>query len=417
MAQVKGFRGYRFDPEVAGSWDDLVTPPYDVIDSEQRALLAAKSPYNMTHVILPQDSGDKDRYEVAAHTFEQWIDSGVLKQDAEESFYLLEQAFRSKDGEERIRRGFFAVVKIPESGESIVLGHERTFSGPVEDRLRLTAATRANLGPVFVLYADPDGALAPFLAQMDARDPDAVAHTIDGATSRIWRVSPDPRVSAFLGDKRLYIADGHHRFKTAGHYRDRMREREQSTDLRPYDYVLMGFVPFDDAGLLICPPHRLVRRPDALSLDDLLGKLSPWFEMDPVAGDLAHAVESGEGCRIGMAAADSRQCLLRLRSGDRARFLGDDHSEAWRALDVAVLHRGILENIMGFSESAQHAYEHDSVKAIEAVANGKADLAFILPPMHPSQVQACAEASDPMPQKSTYFFPKLPTGAVIHRLI
>jgi len=417
MAEVKGFRGYRFDPEVAGPWDNLVTPPYDVINPEQRAILATKSPHNMVHVILPQDQGGKDRYEVAASTFEDWIAKGVLKQDAEESLYLLEQTFRSKDGAERVRRGFFAVTKVPEPGESIVLGHERTFSGPVEDRLKLTASTRANLGPVFVLYTDPEHALAPFLARMDERPPDAVAHTIDGATSRLWRVPADPRVSAFLADKRLYIADGHHRFKTACFYRDQMRAQEKPTGPRAYDYVLMGFVPFDDAGLLICPPHRVVQQPEGFDLAALLDGLGRWFEVSTVEGDLAAATEQGAGCRIGMAVAGGKQYLLALRPGDRSDFLGSDHSAAWRNLDVAVLHRGILEKVMGFSEGAQHEYEHDAAKALAAVADGKAGLAFLLPPMHPGQVQACAEASDPMPQKSTYFFPKLPTGAVIHRLV
>ncbi len=415
MADVKGFRGYRFNAEVVGSLDLTVTPPYDVINPEQRLRLADQSPYNMVHVILPKEGDGVDQYTAAGNHLRRWLADRAMTQDDADSMYLIEQRFALKDGCPRLRRGFYAVTRIPEPGESIVLGHERTFAGPVEDRLKLMQATQANFGAIFVLYADPAHTLAGFYAQAAARPPDNTFTTMDGAETRVWKVPGSPEVTAFFADKRLYIADGHHRFKTACFYRDQMREQHGTQGVHGYDYVLMGFVPFDDPGLVICPPHRVVTASAGLTEAALLEALSQWFTVAPVNGPLAEAVEQGEGCRLGLKTTSGAQFLLTLKPGDRREFLGDDHSEAWRNLDVAVLHRGVLARVMNLPEGAEHLYEHDAERALAAAGPDTGKLAFLLPPMHPDQVRACAEAGDPMPQKATYFFPKLPTGAVIYR--
>ncbi len=241
MAEVRGFSAFRFDPAVVGNLDNVVTPPFDVITEDERVMLSARSPYNYTHVILPQDRDGKSKYDVAAETLGKWIAEGALKQDGEESFYLLEQTFTALDGATFGRRGFFGVAKVPEPGEDTVLGHERTFEWKVTDRLALTEATRTNLGAVFVLYKDDNHALGPFLNQMNMRAPDLEARTFEGVTQKVWRVKADPAVTAFFKDKKLYIADGHHRYRTAHTYRDKMRLAERPDGPRPYDYVLMGF--------------------------------------------------------------------------------------------------------------------------------------------------------------------------------
>jgi len=417
MPEVKPFQGLRFDPAKTGKLDHVVTPPYDVITPEERATLAEQSEHNMVHVILPEDEGGMSRYDVAAATFEAWLTEEALVPDAEPAYYLLRQRFTDLEGREQVRRGFFAVVKLPEPGENYILGHERTFSKPVEDRLQLTAATAANLGPVFVLYPDQERTLQPFLDQMDKRAPDLEARTIDGTQQELWRVADAPEVNDYFQDKTLYIADGHHRFQTACTYRDQMRKQQAAPGLRAYDYCLMGFVAFEDPGLQIYPPHRLVRQPEGFDAAQFLQALEPWFEIEQVSEALPDRVESaGEGCVLGLALHGGGNYLLRLRDIDRAEFLGADRGPAWRALDVAILHRGIIERVLGIPEGTVFEYEKSAARAMEAAQSGATGLAFILRATKKEQIRACAEAHEPMPQKSTYFFPKLPTGAVIYRL-
>lgn len=444
MLEVRGFRGLTFSTEKVGAQDSVVVPPYDVISPEEREQLAALSPYNLVHLSLPQERDGRSRYDVARDLIQQWIADGVLVQDKEPSFYLLRQHFVDLHGVAQVRRGFFGIVRLPEAGERFILGHERTFDKPVEDRLSLTRATEVNLGAVFGLYSDPERRLAAFLAQMDARPADAVANTIDGVRQEFWRVAYDPEVSAFFENKTLYIADGHHRFKTACMYRDEIRAQRGlsavvNDDAAPHEYALMGFVALEDPGLKIYPPHRLLPIPAGFDPDAFLNALEPWFEVESVPNDLPGRVEqaskstpanadgawgaaktSGKDtdyrCVMGLAIHGHGDFLLTLRDIDRTQLLGDDRGPAWRDLDVAVLHRGIIERILGVPEGTQFVYEKSVSRAMEAVRCGDAGIGFILRPTRSDQICACAEASEPMPQKSTYFFPKLPSGGVLHRL-
>ncbi len=417
MLEVKGFHGFRFAAEKVGTLDDVLTPPWDVITPEDRRVLIERSPYNMAHVLLPDAEGGRTRYKAAGRDLESWITDGALRQDQSDSFYLLEQEFADLDGYIHTRRGFFGVTRLPEPGQRLVLGHERTFSGPTEDRLRLIEATRANLGPVFVLYADPENELGPFLDQTEQGPPNDEVQTYDGVIQRIWQVPHDDAVTAFFRDKKLYIADGHHRFHTAGVYRDAMRARELPDGPRPYDYVLMGFVALTDPGLQIYPPHRLAPIPEDFRASTFLADLKRWFEVRSVEEDFPSRVKAQSGCTIGVAINGIGDYLLTLRDIDRTKMLGEDHGPAWRNLDVVVLHRGIIEGILGFPEDTQFVYEHDAGKALQAIRRGDYGLAFLLKAVQSEEVCACAEAGDPMPQKSTYFSPKLPSGAVIHRLV
>jgi uncharacterized protein (DUF1015 family) len=417
MLKVKGFKGLRFNADVTGNLDQVITPPYDVITEAERATLAAQSPYNMVHLLLPQETEGSSAYENAKRSFQQWIETGALQQDEQPSLYLVRQHFTDLDGVAQVRRGFFAAVKLPEAGEKNILGHERTFSKPVEDRLHLTAALEANPGAVFVMYSDPDHTLAPVLAQMEARDPDGVAHTMDGVKQEFWRVDHDNVVTEFFEDKILYIADGHHRFQTAGAYRDNQRAAHPDAGEQPYDYVLMGFVDFADPGLKIYPPHRLVQQPDGFSEDSFLAKLKQYFEVTTVETDLPALVAGNEGnCVMGVSIHGGGDYLLTLKDIDRVALLGDDRSAPWRELDVAVLHRGILERMLEFPEGSTFTYEKNVDRAMAAAQSGETGLAFILQATLSSQICACAEAGEPMPEKSTYFFPKLPSGGVINLL-
>lgn len=420
MPEIKAFSAFRFNPERTGPLDSIVTPPYDVISPEERAALASASPYSMAHVLLPEAGPGEDRYTAAGRRLEAWIAEGALTQDEAPGYYLIKQHFEDMHGERYVRRGFFGVTKLPEAGERIILGHERTFAKPIEDRLNLTEATQANLGAIFALYSDPGGALNGFLDQCEHRPPDFAATTIDGVRQEFWRVAPDGAAAAFLADKRLYIADGHHRFQTAITYRDRRRAAAGGSGdgSAPYDYVLMGFVAFEDPGLRIYPPHRVVAETPEFNAENLIAELENWFDMIKVPGDLAKRVDDAvDGCVIGLAIQGKGDYLLRLREAGRDALLGEDHGPAWRDLDVAVLHRGILERLLGMPESAEYRYEKQARAALDAVHAGDAAMCFLLRPTRAEQIRACAEAGEAMPQKSTYFFPKIPSGAVIHRLV
>jgi uncharacterized protein (DUF1015 family) len=259
---------------------------------------------------------------------------------------------------------------------------------------------------------------------MEAQTPDAGAVTIDGVRQEFWRVPHDESVTEFLCDKTLYIADGHHRFLTACAYRDAMRKAHpDAKGPRPYDFVLMGLVAFEDPGLAIYPPHRLLPKPDGFESARFLEDLARWFEVVPVESSLDKEVErAGKAapsgaCIFGVAIHDKGEYLLKLRDLPRDQLLGNDRAAAWRDLDVAVLHRGVIEGILGVPEGTQFTYEKSAERAIAAAQEGEAELAFILRPTRAAQIRACAEAGEPMPQKSTYFFPKIPSGVVIHRLI
>jgi len=415
MAEVRGFRGVRYNPEVIANFDDVVTPPFDVISESDRATLAAKSPHNYVHFILPEAKDGATKYEVGAQTLQAWLQDEVVVRDDEPSFYLLEQRFAGLDGKQRVRHGFFGVIRLPEDGDESVLGHERTFEAKFQDRLKLTTAAQANPGAVFLLYDDPSNELSDFLGQMKNREADVRAHTIDGVDVRVWRVADDPAVHTFFQDRTLYIADGHHRFRTACAYRDQMRAKG-APDGGPHEYAFMGFVAGDDPGFMICPAHRLLTPPDGFEMKVFLDALSKWFDVEVVNDDVAGRVESSSGCAIGVVPTSGDSYLLTLKGVDRTEMLGTDHGEAWRALDVSVLHRAILEKTMGLDENAMLIYEHDAKKALKRVANGEAGMVFLLKGVTPNQLFACADSGEFMPQKSTYIFPKLPSGTVFNRL-
>lgn len=413
MPEVRPFCGLRFDPAVAGCLDAVITPPYDVISPEQRDRLAADSPLNMTHVILPKPGpAGESPYDHAAAVFGGWRASGALKQDPAPSHYLLRQTFNDSEGRLRVRRAFFAAVRLPEAGERCILGHERTFDKPFEDRLSLTRATRTSLGAVFLLYSDPSGALEGFLNRINDTPPDLAATTFEGVRQELWRVAPDPAVAPFLADQTLYIADGHHRFRTACAYRDEMRAKTGAAPgSQPFDYALAGFVAFEDPGLEVHATHRIV--PECpLDTAVVRAALAPWFGLSEVSGDPAAALRrAGEGAFV-MFARGAAPLLLTF-TGDRTALLGGDRGPAWRELDVALLHRGILERILGLPANLTCRFAQQPDEARAAVEEGGAALAFLVRATPPAQIRACAEAGEPMPQKSTYFFPKLCTGAVM----
>ena len=414
MADVQPLRALHYDLATAGPLGDLAAPPYDVIDPRQRAELAARSKHNVVEIDLP---GGEDPYAHAAALFEQWQRAGVLVRDDEPALWPLEQRYRGPDGEQRTRRGFLARVRIEEYGPGRIRPHERTHPGPKEDRLRLTRATRANLSPIFALYSDPAAEASGALAAATGAEPWGELTDADGTVHRLWRCG-DPAaiatVQSALETAELLIADGHHRYETARAYAEEIGGEGE------HRYVLMCLVALEDPGLTIFPTHRLVGGLDEHRRASLAAAIERDFHAEPVALEaLAPPPGSGPLALGYLDSAGPRR--LRLRDQAIADAALGDMPPAYRALDTGVLEALLLKGALGLSDediSHMHGfgYARDAEQAIELVGSGAYEAAFLMRPTPVEQVRDIAAAGVNMPPKSTYFFPKLPTGLVFNLL-
>ena len=421
MAEIAPFRGVVYDPARAGSLDRLLAPPYDVVSTAERERLLAKSPHNFVRLDLPDGEGD-EKYANAARQLSSWLDQGVLRRDERPALYRYHQRFAS-GGREITRRGFVARVRLRRYEERVVLPHERTLSGPRLDRLKLTRATRAHLSQVFALYSDPQRRVDAEFAEVDSRAPELEGRTDDGTVHRVWRLTDaasQRRVAAALLDKRLYIADGHHRYETMLAVRDELRPLARSPR-SSIEYGSMFLTSMEDPGLVVFPTHRVVHGLRDFDLDGFLGRLRERFSVEEVRG------ESPESLRDRLAAAGRTWPAFALVSGSRA-FLavlrpGQDESvpapAPVRRLDVAVLHLLILEELLGIDRAAQERqtnlrYVKDLAGAFDEARRNDVQAVFLLNPTGVGQLQAVADAGEIMPQKSTYFFPKLASGLLLN---
>jgi uncharacterized protein (DUF1015 family) len=415
MADVQPLRALHYDLAKVGSLDAVAAPPYDVIDLDQRAQLAGRSPYNVVRVDLPE--GEPDPYAQAAEILTQWQQDGAVVRDDEPALWTLTQDYTGPDGRSLTRRGVFARVRVEDYGPGRIRPHERTHPGPKEDRLRLTRATKANLSPIFSLYDDPTGATA---AVLDAAEPFGEQTDDDGTVNRLGRASDPAAIEAFqdaLKPAELLIADGHHRYETARVYAEEVGGEGE------HRYVLMCLVALQDEGLTVFPTHRLIRDTTRQSQEALATTLRELFAIEEIEqADLRPP--DGDGL-LTMGYIDSffkrgfRLTLKDQASADRALA---DMPEAYRRLDTAVLEALVLRGPLGLSEDdIAHlhglGYSRTDEEALELVLSGAYDAAFFLRSTPVEQVRAIAAAGVNMPPKSTFFFPKVPTGLLFNPLL
>ncbi len=416
MADVQPLKTLRYDPDVAGPLEDLIAPPYDVIDDEGRAELAARNPHNVVELDLPPS------YEAAAETLDEWRRNGVLVQEDEPAIWALRQDYRAPDGSTRSRIGFFARVRVEDYGAGRIRPHERTHPGPKEDRLRLTRATRANLSPIFSLYPDAGGSATETLAQATGGEPFAEVTDGEGTRNTLWRVSDPEQIAALqaaLADAELLIADGHHRYETARVYAD---ELGGDGDHR---YVLMFLVALDDPGLLIFPTHRMLSglKDDSEKQEAIRDVARRDFDIETLE-DARELEPPADGDRVAFGYMDSflkRPFRLTLKDQRIADDALAGMPEPYRRLDTAVLEALVLRGALGMSEDdISHLrgldYSKNLEDAIERVESGAADAGFFMRATPVEQVREVAEAGESMPPKSTYFYPKVPTGLVFNPL-
>jgi uncharacterized protein (DUF1015 family) len=415
MADVQPLRALHYDLARVGPLADVAAPPYDVIDPEQRAALAARSPYNVVRIDLPE--GDPDPYAEAARILQGWREEGAVVRDDEPALWTLTQDYAGPDGRELTRHGVFARVRVEDYGPGRIRPHERTHPGPKEDRLRLTRATQANLSPIFSLYDDPSSATA---AVLTAATPFGELTDDDGTVNRLGRVSDPAAIAAFqdaLEPAELLIADGHHRYETARVYADEVGGEGE------HRYVLMCLVALQDEGLTVFPTHRLIKDTTRQTQEALGATLRELFTVEEI--DQAQLRPPDGDGPLTMGYIDSffkRGFRLTLKDqaiADRALAGAPD---AYRRLDTAVLEALVLEGALGLTEDdIAHlrglGYSRTDDEALQLVLSGAYDAAFLLRSTPVQQVRDVAATGMNMPPKSTYFFPKVPTGLLFNPLL
>jgi uncharacterized protein (DUF1015 family) len=418
MAQVEPLKTLRYEPRVVGSLDAVTAPPYDVIDDAQRAALAQKSPFNVVEIDLPRANGG-DPYLHAQTTLEAWRQQGVLVREREPAIWALTQDYTGPDGRSRTRHGFLCRVRVEDYGPGRIRPHERTHPGPKEDRLRLTRATRANLSPIFSLFPDPDQQAWRALEPHTEAEPFGTTTDADGTLNRLWRVSDTDAIAtvqATLADRELLIADGHHRYETARVYAEEVGGEGE------HSYVLMFLCSLSDPGLTIFATHRLLTDltdGKRAALDETLERD---FHIAPIDADGLEPGPDEPGIALGyLDRFDNQPKRLTLKDQSTADAALPDKPEPYRRLDTAVLEALVLKGALGMSEDdISHFnglnYSKDTGDARAAVSDGRADAAFFMRATPVDQVREVAEAGESMPPKSTFFFPKIPTGLVFNPL-
>ena len=402
MVNVQPFRGLRYDANIVGDWGAVLGPPYDIVDAAQTARLKASSPHQIAHI----ETASGDDINNAAQLLQDWRRSGAVIQDETPSFYLHEHRF----GDGQVRRAIFGAVELTPWGEAGVMAHERTMPGPKATRTALRSVVGADISPLMAFVPDATRALADIITEAtgqpilnEGTDPTGDSHTL----RRIDDPDTVAQITAAFANDRIYMADGHHRYESA----------LASIDDRPGSRsVLMGIVCASDPALVVGATHRVVHTDAPASLLAQLGRNFSISEAS--ASELSASLPDGSSA-LGLVTASGAWLLEPTAAAQRA--MPEDVPDAWRNLAPAVLQHVVLEPLLGIDADVLAGgqavtYTHHFNKLLEAVQTGHASAAFVLPAPTLQDVVDTADAGSFMPQKSTYFVPKLPTGLVLHPL-
>ncbi len=456
LADVVPFRGLRYNPEAVPDLSAVISPPYDIISPADQKRLHEKHEFNAIHLDFPleqpTDNEEENRYTRAAGALRQWVSDRTLLPEAQPAFYLCREEFLLGDGSTAVREGFIAGLRLADFSEGVVLPHEETASGPKADRLKLMQATKSNLSAIYCLYSDPDHTVVEALRKAGGSDPDARLVDEAGTIHSLWVVdAPDATkaVNAMLAGSTLLIADGHHRYETALAYRDERRAADGPGPDQPYDFMMVYLSDMDNTGQSILPIHRFVSSLDPGSLEDLPSRLENHFHLTELmcagAGNGESASNAGgvddrfpdvgddRGKQMiaAMAAADKSHNVLGMYLPGRDSFFilksrsprpmfdagVNGKSSAYRSLDIAVLDRVILADILdirpdGTNSNAGVRFVERTEKALAELGSPGYDVAFFVNPTSMEEIRDVAAAGEKMPQKSTYFYPKPITGLV-----
>lgn len=434
------FRGVRYNLENIDDIANVVTPPYDVISETQQQEYYDVSPYNIIRLELGKeftnDSDSNNKYTRAADEFHSWLENNIMCQDDESSLYIYEQQFQV-NGTTYTRTGFVGLIELQEFSKGNILPHENTLSKPKADRLNLMRACNANFSQVFGLYDDEDESISQLIyGYKEEVQPNIQFETEEGITESLWKLSDAviiDKIQKTMEANKLFIADGHHRYETALAYRDeQISQNPNHTGEEIYNYVMMMLVAMNDPGLVVLPTHRCINNIENLNRDDFLNKVSEEFSISnyefkssnndekPIeiedrltkSGEHSFAYYDGNG---------TDYYIFKLKDISHIDKYLPDRKSSYKELDVTVLHTLILDNILGIGEKElanqeNISYTHDFKEGFDWVEEGREQFVFFMNSTTVGQVKNVSLDGEKMPQKSTYFYPKLTTGLVVNKL-
>lgn len=425
MAEIKGYKGLRFNCEKAGKIDELVCPPYDIISDQQREEYIKTNPHNIIRLELPK--GD-DKYNKAAEILKDWLEKGILIKEDKPAIYIYEEEFTAY-GERKAIKGIICRVKLEEFSKGIILPHEFTLSKAKEDRLSLMKATNCNFSQIYSLYMDGGKNTLGKIDSLSKSEPDIQLQDNDNVTHRMWIIKDEKAIADICSDftdRKLYIADGHHRYETALNYRNYLREQGLAKEGDACDYQMMMLVDMEHPGLVVFPTHRLVRNLDSFNAERVIDSCKEYFDVtehsdiNTIESTLMELYNQGKKAYAFYCGGSSYKLLV-LKDTNIIKKLLPNASTATQQLDVTILHTLILEKIFGIdaenmAKQINLTYTKIFDEAISSVQQGNSQCAFILNPTRVSEIRGVASNGEKMPQKSTYFYPKMITGLVMNQL-
>lgn len=437
MPKIQAFRGLRYNLAQVGSLSNCIAPPYDVVDSQLQDHLYNLSPFNFLRLELnrpeAEDEDENAVYQRAARIYRSWKNEGILQAEPDPAIYVYHQEF-DIGGKKFNRRGFMARVELQRFGEGNIYPHEQTHAKAKDDRLRLTRATQANLSQIFGLYPDDENAIQELLESkiVGVQGVEATDHL--GVVHRMWPISDVKtiqQVSALIETKDMFVADGHHRYETACNFRDELNAQSPLPKSHPANFVLTMLVSMNDPGLIVLPTHRLLTGVPSFTTEELTKRLSPCFDCEIVgrspenAGAVWAEMERLDEQLIMALYSKASDEWIRIsakqEAADRMAEIAKEHSSDWQGLGVAVLHRLVFEDLLGLQNMPKPTYVH-LVKEVIAGLNGQLEgnldypLAAMVMPATIDHIRAVSLHQERMPAKSTYFYPKLVSGLVVHPL-
>ena len=444
MAVVVPFKGVLYNLEKIDDFSKVTAPPYDIISPEQQERYYKNSPHNVIRLILgkqsPDDSNSDNRYTRGANFFNKWQEESILKRDTEPSFYFYHQEFSGQGGERVARDGFVGLVRLEDKDKGVVIPHEKTLDKPKADRLKLMEACQTNFSAIFSLYSDAEDLINQMLKKVIDDVPLLEVTDEDKTLHQLWRVSQRnvlKEVTLRLKDSPLFIADGHHRYETALNYRNlELKKYPQSTGKESYNYVMMYLTSMEDEGLVIMPYHRVIKNLKGFDFASFENKLKDFFKIKTFAFNQENQMqvwnefnkqleENGKKLPAFGMYGYGQNCyhLLVLKREEFLSLTGDEEGSAsLKKLDVNVIESIIFKKVLGitsndFQQQQNITYVHNGMEGLELVQTKGYQLAFLLNPTKSSEIQDIASRGETMPQKSTFFYPKLLSGLVINKIV
>lgn len=426
MVEIIPFKGLRYDYSKISDLSQVMAPPYDVISDEKQEELYEVHEKNIVRIDFGKDFPDDDenhnKYTRAREYFEKWQEEGTLVRDPRHSFYLYGMEYRVKTRTMH-QWGFICLARLERFQDRVILPHEEVLKGPLEDRLRLMRECGSNFSPIYAMFSEKEQTIDKELKGIAGDKPDMEAMDSYGTRHRLWKVDDENVISHIQGvlkNKHLYIADGHHRYTTALHYRDEMRVKTGKKSGEPFDYTMVYLTNMEAAGITILPAHRVIKK-IGIQREKVLEGLREFLDLEEVDG-VSEMIEGKERKSFMHAFGlyfDGQFYVMNLKVGiDPQQAIKDDRSRSWKKLDVAILHKIIIENILGLPAEKKEQnleYDIDEDHAVKKVDEGKAEMVIFLNPTGVHQVKDISLDSERMPGKATYFYPKLLTGLVFNK--